>query len=102
MPETDTRPTWTFLSNHGHLLLALARDPEARLRDAAQAIGITERAAQSIVSDLEAEGYLTRQRVGRRNRYTINQDGPFRHPAERDHSIGELIAIFTTPQESHQ
>ncbi|GAA3276973.1 MULTISPECIES: helix-turn-helix transcriptional regulator [Dactylosporangium] len=90
----DERPTWTFLSNHGHVLLALARDPEARLRDVAAAIGITERAAQAIVADLEAAGYLQRERVGRRNHYTINADAPFRHPAERDHAIGELIAIF--------
>ncbi|MDG6109560.1 MarR family transcriptional regulator [Dactylosporangium aurantiacum] len=90
----DARPAWTFLSNHGHVLLALARDPEARLRDVADMIGITERAAQSIVADLESAGYLTRTRVGRRNRYSLNRDIPFRHPAERDHVIGELIDIF--------
>ena len=90
----DARPAWTLLSNHGHVLLALARDPEARLRDVADAIGITERAVQSIVADLEVAGYLTRNRVGRRNRYILNRDVPFRHPAERDHLIGELIDIF--------
>ena len=90
---------WTFLTNHAHVLLALAREPTARLRDVATSVGITERAAQAIVADLEAAGYLERQRVGRRNAYTINAAGRFRHPAEADHRIGELIGLFTgTPQ----
>ncbi|MBO4205408.1 helix-turn-helix transcriptional regulator [Micromonospora echinofusca] len=92
-PERPT-PGWTFLTNHAHVLLALARDPQARLRDVADLVGITERAAQGIVADLESGGYLTRERVGRRNRYTINQAGRFRHPAEEEHAVGELIRIF--------
>ena len=88
---------WTFLTNHAHVLLAIARDPTARLRDVADLVGITERAAQSIVADLEAAGYLTRERVGRRNEYTINPAGRFRHPAEADHSIGDLLTLFTDP-----
>lgn len=91
---------WTFLTNHAHVLLAIAREPTARLRDVATSVGITERAAQAIVADLEAAGYLHRERVGRRNRYTINAAGRFRHPAEADHRIGDLIALFTGTQGS--
>lgn len=85
---------WTFLTNHARVLLKLARDPDARLRDVAVAAHITERAAQAIVSDLEEAGYLTRHRVGRRNRYTIHPGGGFRHPAEAGRPIGDLLAIF--------
>ena len=88
---------WTFLTNHAHVLLAIARDPSVRLRDVADAVGITERAAQAIVADLEADGYLHRRRVGRRNQYTVNPSGHFRHPAEADRSIGDLLALFTGP-----
>ncbi|RZU54275.1 DNA-binding MarR family transcriptional regulator [Krasilnikovia cinnamomea] len=86
---------WTFLTNHAHVLLAIARDPTARLRDIADLIGITERAAQAIVADLETAGYLHRERVGRRNQYTVNPAGRFRHPAEADRSIGDLLNLFT-------
>ena len=86
---------WTFLTNHAHVLLAIARDPTVRLRDVADIIGITERAAQAIVADLEAAGYLHRERVGRRNQYTVNRAGRFRHPAEADHPIGDLLDLFT-------
>lgn len=88
---------WTFLTNHAHVLLSIARDPTVRLRDVADAVGITERATQSIVADLEAAGYLRRDRRGRRNQYTINPAGRFRHPGEADHRIGDLLALFTTP-----
>jgi predicted ArsR family transcriptional regulator len=93
-PAREQRVGWTFLTNHGHVLLALARDPHARLRDVAEIVGITERAVQSIVGDLEAAGYLVRERDGRRNRYKINPDGVFRHPAERDQRVGDLLALF--------
>ncbi|MEV0153103.1 MarR family winged helix-turn-helix transcriptional regulator [Micromonospora sp. NPDC050686] len=86
---------WTFLTNHAHVLLAIARDPTARLRDVADKVGVTERAAQAIVADLEAEGYLQRTRVGRRNEYTVNPAGHFRHPAEADRQVGDLLALFT-------
>ena len=85
---------WTFLTNHAHVLLAIAREPTARLRDVADAVGITERAAQAIVADLEAGGYLQRERIGRRNQYTVDPAGRFRHPAEADHRIGELLDLF--------
>jgi DNA-binding MarR family transcriptional regulator len=92
-PSTNTR--WTFLTNHARVLLELARDPHARLRDVAAAAHITERATQSIVADLEASGYLTRTRVGRRNRYTIEPTGEFRHPAEAGHAISGLLSVFS-------
>ncbi|SDT21254.1 helix-turn-helix transcriptional regulator [Actinoplanes derwentensis] len=85
---------WTFLSNHAHVLLAIFRDPTVRLRDVADSVGITERAAQAIVADLEAAGYLSHERVGRRNHYTVNPDGGFRHPAEAGRRIGDLLALF--------
>ncbi|MGW0117974.1 helix-turn-helix transcriptional regulator [Streptomyces sp. NPDC003327] len=85
---------WTFLTNHARVLLWLARDPEVRLRDVAAGIGITERAVQLIVADLEAAGYLTRTRVGRRNRYTIDASVSLRHPLEADHPVGDLLGAF--------
>ncbi|GII80927.1 ArsR family transcriptional regulator [Sphaerisporangium rufum] len=93
-PSPGRTSGWTFLTNHAHVLLALARDPDARLRDVAESVGITERAAQAIVADLEAAGYLRRERVGRRNHYTINAVAEFRHPTQRHRRIGELIALF--------
>ncbi len=103
-PKTQGRPErtgWTFLTNHGHVLVALARDGDLRIRDLAQAIGITERTAQTIVNDLVAAGYVDRTRVGTRSRYAVRHDLPFRHPVERDHSVGELLAVLepTPPTE---
>ena len=83
---------WTLLTNHGHVMVFLARNPESRLRDLAAEVGITERAAQRIVNELVEDGYLLRERVGRRNRYRLNRRAPMRHPIERDHSVGELLA----------
>jgi hypothetical protein len=91
-PQEPAR--WTFLTNHAHVLLAIAADPEVRMRDVALRVGVTERAVQAIVADLVEAGYLTRDRVGRRNRYTVDPAGPFRHPAEADHRIGELLTLF--------
>jgi DNA-binding MarR family transcriptional regulator len=93
--ENGSSRNWTFLTNHGHVLLAIARNPTARLRDVADEVGVTERAAQAIVADLEAGGYLNRTRVGRRNEYTLNPAGRFRHPAEADRQVGDLLALFT-------
>ena len=84
---------WTFLSNHGHVLVCLAGDPEARLRDVAVAVGITERAVQKIVSDLEDAGVVERVREGRRNRYRLFLDQPLRHPIEAHRSIGALLGM---------
>jgi DNA-binding transcriptional ArsR family regulator len=85
---------WTFLTNHAHVMVCLRRDPTARMRDVAAAVGITERAAQRIVSELEEAGYLEREREGRRNRYTLNMDLPLRHPLEGAHSSGELLDLL--------
>jgi DNA-binding Lrp family transcriptional regulator len=90
--ETPVRH-WTFLSNHGHVLVCLARDPETRLRDVATSVGITERAVQKIVDDLEEAGIVTRERSGRRNRYRLNVDVPLRHPLESHRSVGSLLGM---------
>lgn len=82
---------WTFLSNHTHVLVCIARNPDARLRDIAAAVGITERAVQRIVAELEEEGYISHERVGRRNRYSINLDGELRHPIEAGVSVRQLL-----------
>lgn len=87
---------WTFLTNHAHALLVIARDPQITLREAAARVGITERAIQRIVADLEAAGYLTRTRHGRRNSYTISTGQPFRHPLAAGHDVDELLGILAS------
>jgi len=94
MRDGDERPGWTFLTNHAHVLVCIAKDDEMRLRDIADLVGITERQAQAIVNDLVDDGYVSRTRVGRRNRYEIHADLPFRHPIERDHKVGELLRLL--------
>jgi DNA-binding MarR family transcriptional regulator len=91
--SADTRPTpgWTLLSNHGHVLICVARDPDMLLADIATRVGIRERAAHRIITDLVDAGYLTRTKAGRRNHYSVTTDRPMRHPLERDHAIGELL-----------
>ena len=91
----DQTHTWTFLSNHAQALLCIARDPEVRIRDIAQVVGITERAAQRIVADLIAAGYVDRERVGRRNHYRLNSDVKMRHAAQADLRISELLDTFS-------
>ncbi len=85
---------WTFLTNHAHALVCIARDPGLRLRDVAERVGVTERAAQRIVSDLVESGYLERQRDGRRNSYRVHPDRPLRHPVERGHDIGAILGVL--------
>ncbi len=82
---------WTFLTNHGHALICIARDPTVRLRDVATQLGVTERTAQVIVNDLADAGYILRSRVGNRSRYVVRHSLPFRHPVERDHAVGDLV-----------
>lgn len=94
MSSIDEHKTWRFLSNHTQVLLSIQRDPNARLRDIAQQVGITERAAQRIVADLIESGYVASERVGRRNRYTVNTDIAMRHPAQDGHEIGELLNLL--------
>jgi Mn-dependent DtxR family transcriptional regulator len=85
---------WTFLSNHAHVLICLARDPEIRLRDVADLIGITERAVLNVIADLEEEGLVQRYREGRRNSYELSLDRPLRHPIERHRNVGELVRLI--------
>jgi DNA-binding MarR family transcriptional regulator len=92
-PAAD-KPTWTFLSNHGHVLLCLAKDPEVRLREIAILVGITERAVHRIVQELEESAYIKKSRIGRRNRYSVNSNKPLRHPIEAHHSIKALLEII--------
>lgn len=83
--------TWTFLSNHAHVVVCIARDPSIRLPDIAAAVGITERAAQRIVSELAEVGYLDRTRSGRRNPYRVRLDQPLRHSLEAEAELGSVI-----------
>jgi DNA-binding MarR family transcriptional regulator len=85
---------WTFVTNHTQVLLAISRDSDLRLRDIALVVGITERATQRIVSDLIEGGYVTRERVGRRNHYIVNPEIKMRHPAQREQDVGTLLAVL--------
>lgn len=85
---------WTFLTNHAHVLLCIAADPGTRLRDVAEKVSITERAAQRIVADLVDAGYLTRTRVGRRNQYEIHPGLHLRHPVEQSREAGDLVRLL--------
>ena len=87
--------SWTLLTGHGHVLVEIARNPDARIRDISPVVGLTERTVQSIVADLEAAGYLTRTRVGRRTRYTVNPDSPFRHCAQEGLRVGPVLDQLT-------
>ena len=91
----DSGGTWTLLTGHGHVLVEIARDPEARIRDISIAAGLTERTVQAIVADLETAGYLTRTRTGRRTRYTVNHDSLFRHSAQEGLRIGPFLALLS-------
>ena len=93
----DSEHQWTLLTNHGRILLIIARDQELRIRDVALAAGVTERRAQSIIVDLEQAGYISKKREGRRNVYSVNRKRPFRHQAESGHKVGELIDLFANP-----
>jgi predicted ArsR family transcriptional regulator len=93
-PQAGGTGGWTFLTNHAHVLVCVAEEPDIRGRDIAVRVGITERAAQGIVADLVNEGYVSRTKVGRRNRYEVNPDAPLRHPLEHDHTIGELLVTL--------
>jgi predicted ArsR family transcriptional regulator len=85
---------WHFLTNHAQVLLCIERNPEARLREIAGIVGITERATQRIVSDLVEAGYVTRERAGRRNRYALDRNVRMRHPSQFNHEIGELLDLL--------
>ncbi len=89
--ETARTPTpWTFLTNHAHVLICIAEDPNARIRDL---VGITERAIQKIITDLEEASYLTHVRNGRRNLYRVKLNQPLRHPVEKHRNVAVLLEL---------
>ena len=92
---SDITREWTFLSNHGHVLVHLSRFPDSRIRDIAETVGITDRSAQAILADLEDAGYVTKSKVGRRNSYKVNPGLKFRHPSEAGKPISSLLKIFS-------
>ena len=87
---------WTFLTNHGHVLVCVAMDPDARVRDVADRVGITSRAAQAILNDLQAGGYIRAERVGRRNRYTVVSRRHLRHPLEEHVAITDFLSAIVS------
>jgi hypothetical protein len=91
---------WRFVTNHGHVLACIAADPDARLRDIASTVGVTERAVGQIINELEQTGYVSKTRVGRRNRYEVHDELPLRHPLHGHHTIGELIRFLESPAET--
>ena len=84
---------WTFLSNHGHVLVCLTRDSDMRMREVAERVGITERAVQQIVRDLVAEGYVEVAKTGRRNSYRVRRDAHFRHELEAGVDLGSFLDL---------
>jgi DNA-binding MarR family transcriptional regulator len=94
--------SWTLLTGHGHVLVEIARNPEARIRDISAAAGLTERTVQAIVADLEAAGYITRRRTGRRTRYTVRHDRQFRHPAQEGLQVGPFLALLAAADEKER
>jgi DNA-binding MarR family transcriptional regulator len=95
MSSTDEQRSWTFLTNHAQVLLCLAETPDIRLRDVAEHVGITERAAQRILAELVDAGYVKTERVGRRNRYTVDRQHAMRHSAQLGHDIGALLEALS-------
>ena len=102
LPTTDKGPTgstasakpaWTFLTNHAHILLCVAKQPGMRMREVARSVGVTERCVQRILTELEGAGYVTRVHQGRRNHYEVHADLPLRHPAERHQQVSTLLKL---------
>jgi DNA-binding transcriptional ArsR family regulator len=91
-------PSWDFLTNHAHVLLCVSQDSGIRLRDIAAAVGITERTAHKVLSELVEEGYVLRERHGRRNRYKVKPELPLRHPLVREREVGELLDALERPE----
>ncbi len=90
----ENGPGWGFLTNHALVLVCVARDPGVRLREIGERVGITERAAHRIVAELADAGYITREREGRRNRYTVNADLALPDPIARQHAVGRLLEVL--------
>lgn len=93
MAHPPDERSWTFLSNHAHVFICVVRDPLVRVRDIAARVGITERAASAILGDLEHGGYLVRERVGRRNSYSVDLSQPLRHPLEDGQTVWDLLGV---------
>ncbi|GAA2067632.1 hypothetical protein GCM10009839_94180 [Catenulispora yoronensis] len=98
--EGDERRSWTLLTSHGHVLVEIARNPQARVRDISAIIGITERATQSIIADLEQAGYVERRRIGRRTHYVLHTDIPFRHSAQDGLRVGPFLELLAGTMEA--
>ena len=92
--SSDESVGWTFLTNHMHILVVLARQPDMRIRDMADEVGITQRAVQRILAELTESQILKVSKDGRRNHYTINRRTQLRHPLESRHTIGELLDLL--------
>jgi DNA-binding Lrp family transcriptional regulator len=90
----DRPPPWTFLTNHAHVLLCLVAQPDIRMRDIAQKIGLTERWVQQIIRELAAAGYISRRRNGRRNEYLVHPQLPLRHPLEAHRSVQDMLELI--------
>ena len=101
MSSPDEAKTWTFLTNHAQVLLCLADTPDIRVRDMAERVGITERATQRIVAELIEAGYVKAERVGRRNRYTVDRQHAMRHSAQFGYEIGALLEALTKEESPH-
>lgn len=90
----ESKKSWTFLSNHGHVMVQISQNSELKVKEIAEIVGITERSTQSILADLEEAGYIEVTRAGRRNNYRINRNLKLRHPSEANKSIGLLLKVF--------
>jgi DNA-binding transcriptional ArsR family regulator len=88
---------WAFLSSHGAVLIEVARSPHATVREIAERAGLTERQAHRVLADLVEEGYVLRERVGRRNRYRVDESHPLRHPSVAERRVGDLLALIASP-----
>jgi DNA-binding MarR family transcriptional regulator len=95
MSTSEERRNWTFLTNHAQVLLCLAETPDIRLRDVAERVGITERATQRILAELVEAGYVKTERIGRRNRYTVDRQHAMRHSAQLGYDIGTLLEALS-------
>lgn len=102
MATSSVVGSWTFLTNHGHVLLALFRNPDLRQRDIAEMVGITEGAVHRILNELQDCGYITAERIGRRNHYRVDASLGLRHPLESAHSVGDLLDRLASTRPDHQ
>lgn len=100
MSSSESTPSWTFLTNHTQVLLCIAQDVDVRLRDVAEKVGVTERAAQRIVADLVEAGIIDRRRVGRRNHYLVNRQAAMRHAAQAEYRVGPLLDLLAPQAEA--